>query len=197
MPAWGEAVRRVGPPAVQTFTRRTLEEDFASPTAAADRFPSPEALPRELVEPFLSWRKSVIVSLIRELVEQVGSGGPGLRPVVSLDPAARSVVSRDPGAEATDDVLASGHAREGSALRTFLAPLIAQVHGIDCTVGFQGVFPKAVGISGQGNDPSRAWDPQFHVVQLRSRSHRESGVDQGVAAGRGSGGRGGPLFSDR
>jgi hypothetical protein len=134
-------------PAVQTFARKTLEEYFTSPTAAADRYSSVEALPRDLFEPFLSWRQSVVVSLVRELAEQTGSRGPKLRPMVSLDPAARTVVSMDPVAVAnvTGGVLVPGYTREGSALRTSLAPLIAQLGGKELTVGFQVGFPESGG----------------------------------------------------
>ena len=130
---------------IRSFTRSTLQQHFERPGSMDDKYGNVDSLPKEVFEPFLGWRKSVVVSLVEELSGFAKS--TKLRPMMSLDPAARALVSMDAAkvSEATGGVLALGYLKDGAALRAPLAGLQSIVGSAEVTVGFQVGLPESGG----------------------------------------------------
>lgn len=133
--------------AIRRFTRDTLEQHFAEPSKEA--FKSPEELPKEIFEPFLDWRKTVLVSLAQELVDAVKGTAVKLRPLISFDRSARMVVGADPKrmAAVTGGILVPGYVSDPPALREPLTALQSMVGVGEIVVGFQVGLPESGGKS--------------------------------------------------
>jgi len=133
--------------AVRTFTRKTLEEYFTNPTSAAERYPTIDTLPSDIMDPFLMWRKTVVASFIEYLAEAVQGTPCTLRPMTSLDPVAQMMVGMDPArvAESTGGLLALGYVKDGNALHPLLKQLQSRLKGKEITVGFQVGLPESGG----------------------------------------------------
>lgn len=130
---------------VRLFTKQLLEAWFSDPSVTASKYPSIERLPNELYGPMLEWRKSVIASLLQELVDNARS--TRLRQLVSLDPLARMIVSVDPvsSSKITGGVLALGYVKDGASLREPLGALQSAIGSGKITVGFQVGLPESGG----------------------------------------------------
>lgn len=131
--------------AVRKFVKSTLESHFEKPGSLNEQYPTLDALPKELFDPFLEWRKSVVVSFVEELAHEVRS--TKLRPMMSVEPLAQKMVSTDPArvAKATGGVLAIGYVKDGNALRGPLSNLQSLVGNEEITVGFQAGLPESGG----------------------------------------------------
>lgn len=130
---------------VRTFVRTTLEEAFVAPESVADRYPTLDALPTGLFQPFMEWRTNVVASLIQEVTE--AAGPVAVRPMVSIDPVARRMVGMNPervGA-ITGGILTPGYVKDGAALRPLLSQLQALLPDKEITVGFQVGMPESGG----------------------------------------------------
>ncbi len=130
---------------LRQFTRTALEACFQDPDANNEKYPTVEALPADLVEPFLQWRVGVIRSLLEELVS--GAGNVHVRQMMSVDPAAWKLTSVDPAASAraTGGILALGYVKDGKALADPLSGLTSLLPGSDITLGFQVGLPESGG----------------------------------------------------
>ncbi len=130
---------------IRDFVRKTLDDVFANPDAAIDRYPTIESLPSALFVPLLEWRINVIASLVLEVSE--AAGHVPVRPMVALDPRARSIVGVDAErvAAITGGILTPGYVRDGEALRKPLTQLQALIPGQEITVGFQVGMPESGG----------------------------------------------------
>jgi hypothetical protein len=133
--------------AVQTFTKKTLEEYFTGPPSAAERYPTIDTLPSDIFGPFLTWRKAVVVSFVEYLMEAVRGTRCKVRPMTSLDPIAQQMVGMDPAgvADVTGGLLALGYVRDGDTLRPLLKQLQSQLRGKEVTIGFQVGLPESGG----------------------------------------------------
>jgi hypothetical protein len=130
---------------IRNFAKQTLEAYFTNAPAIADKYATVNDLPSDLFDPFLEWRKSVIVSLVEELADAVQS--TKLRPLMNVDPMARKLVSIDPPriAAATGGILALGYVKEGNALRAPLSALQSSVGNSEVTLGLQVGLPESGG----------------------------------------------------
>jgi len=131
--------------ALQRFTRQTLESFFADPASFSERYPDIARLPQELIDPFLSWRTSVVSSLLESLVDV--SGSVKLRQLMHVDPVARRLVSVDPAkaAKLTGGLLALAYVRDGEALRAPVAELRNLVGDAEIRAGLQVGLPESGG----------------------------------------------------
>jgi hypothetical protein len=132
---------------VRDFTRRTLEELFASPARLTERFVSIEDLPADLFRPFRLWRESEVDELLGECVARVPK--TRLRPMASVDPLARTMVGVDPQrlAKTAGNILLLGYVQDGAALRSALEPMLPSLPKGKVTVGFQVGLPESGGKS--------------------------------------------------
>ena len=130
---------------IRAFTRITLEAFFSDPAPVAEKYGSVDTLPADLFDPFLEWRKSIIVSLLEELAE--ASRTTKLRPLMHVDPLPRKLVSVDPqrSSAITGGILALGYVRDGAALRSPLSTFQKVVGPGEITVGLQVGLPESGG----------------------------------------------------
>jgi hypothetical protein len=130
---------------IRRFTKQALETWFADPAAAAEKYPALDALPADVFDPMLEWRKSVISSLVEEVAE--GVRGCELRQMMSVDPLARRLVSVDPAtsAKVLGGILALGYVRDGVALREPLKVLQTAIGAAKITLGLQVGLPESGG----------------------------------------------------
>ena len=130
---------------LRRFAQTALEECFQDPVTNNEKYPAVEALPADLVEPFLQWRVGVIRSLLEELVS--GAGNVQLRQMMSVDPAAWKLTGVDPAVSArtTGGILALGYVKDGNALAQPLSGLTSLLPGSDITLGFQVGLPESGG----------------------------------------------------
>ena len=103
-------------------------------------------MPKDLFEPFLAWRRSVVASLAEELQESVQRTSTDLRPLVSFNATSREMAGIDVKriADITGGVLMPGYLPDGKALRKPLSDVQTLAGKNDVIVGFQ------VGIPGSG-----------------------------------------------
>jgi hypothetical protein len=130
---------------LRQFTQTALEECFKDPETGNEKYPTVEALPTGLVEPFLEWRVGVIRTLLEELATSAGK--VELRQMMSVDAAAWKLTSVDPAASAraTGGILALGYVKDGGALARPLSALTSLIPGGDLTLGFQVGLPESGG----------------------------------------------------
>ncbi len=131
---------------IQRYVRKTLEDHFAEPS------PDPALknlsdLPQDLFQPFLTWRKDVVVSMAEELQESIAKGVTKLRPLITFDATAREMVGMDPArvSAVTGGVLMPGYVKNGKALRTPLGAMQDLVKNGQIIVGFQVGLPESGG----------------------------------------------------
>ena len=71
---------------LRAFTKQKLESYFGDPTRGTADLSTVDTLPSELIEPFLEWRKSVVRSLLTDLMAVAGH--TKLRQLVNVEPLA-------------------------------------------------------------------------------------------------------------
>lgn len=132
---------------LQRFTRRTLESFFADPEATSQQYSDLAGLPQDLLDPFLSWRTTIVYSLLEDLVDVAGR--VKLRQLMHVDPMARRLVSVDPARAATltGGLLALAYVRKGEALRAPINELHKLVGDAEIRAGLQVGLPESGGRS--------------------------------------------------
>jgi hypothetical protein len=130
---------------LRVFTKQKLEGFFGDPSKGAADLSNMDALPSELIEPFLEWRKSVVRSLLEDLMTVAGR--TKLRHLVSVDPLARKMVSVDAAASAktAGGLLALGYVKDGLSLREPLRALQLLAGEAEITLGLQLGLPESGG----------------------------------------------------
>ncbi len=130
---------------LRQFTKTKLESYFADPTRGGAVLSSIDSLPSDLVAPFLEWRKSVVLSLLADLVSVAGH--TKVRQLVNVDPLSRRMVSVDVAGSARTmgGVLALGYVRDGVSLREPLKALQSLVGDAEITLGLQLGLPESGG----------------------------------------------------
>ncbi len=130
---------------VQQFTRDALELFFNDPAKGAEKFPTLESFPPDVVNPMVEWRKSVVSSFLDELVES--ARGTKIRQLMSIDPNARNLVAVNAArsAKSTGGILALGYVKNGASLRDPLQELQATVGNSEITLGLQVGLPESGG----------------------------------------------------
>lgn len=136
---------RVDLVSLRSFAKQKLESYFSDPVKGIADLASMDTLPSEVIEPFLEWRKSVVQSLLSDLMTVAGRAK--LRQMVNVDPLARKMVSVDAGASAkmAGGVLALGYVRDGISLREPLSALRLLVGDAEITLGLQLGLPESGG----------------------------------------------------
>ena len=131
--------------ALRAFTRQALESVFSDPVRWTEQYPDVAHLPQDLVEPFLEWRKTVVVSLLESLADSAGS--VTLRQLMHVDPLARKLVSVDPVAASkiTGGLLALAYVRDGESLRQPLGALQNLLGKAEIRAGLQVGLPESGG----------------------------------------------------
>ncbi|MCX6142016.1 MAG: hypothetical protein NTZ35_02230 [Ignavibacteriales bacterium] len=129
----------------RAFTKQKLENYFKDPSKGVADLSTVDRLPSELIEPFLEWRKSVVQSLLEELMTVAGN--TQLRQLINVDPLARKMVSVDAAASAktAGGLLALGYVKDGPSLREPLKALQSLVGDAEITLGLQLGLPESGG----------------------------------------------------
>ena len=130
---------------LRVFAKEKLERYFGDPSKGVADLSGVDALPSALIEPFLEWRKSVVQSLLAELMTVAGH--TKLRQLVNIDPLARKMVSVDAAASAktAGGLLALGYVKDGLSLREPLKVLQTLVGEAEITLGLQLGLPESGG----------------------------------------------------
>jgi hypothetical protein len=130
---------------LRAFTKQKLESYFRDPSKGVADLSNVETLPSELIEPFFRWRKSVVQSLLEELMTVAGH--TRLRQLINVEPLARKMVSVDAAASArtAGGVLALGYVKDGVSLREPLKALQSLVGESEITLGLQLGLPESGG----------------------------------------------------
>jgi hypothetical protein len=130
---------------LRAFTQQKLESYFRDPSEGVAELSNVETLPSELIEPFFRWRKSVVQSLLEELMAVAGHAK--LRQLINVEPLARKMVSVDAAAsaKAAGGVLALGYVKDGLSLREPLKAFQSLVGDSEITLGLQLGLPESGG----------------------------------------------------
>ena len=129
---------------IQRYVRKSLEDHFAEPSSEPI-LKTMGDLPQDLFQPFLAWRKDVVVSLAEELQESIATTHVKLRPLATFDATAREMIGMDPAriSSVTGGVLMPGYVKNGNALRTPLGAMQDLVKDRQLIVGFQVGLPES------------------------------------------------------
>jgi hypothetical protein len=130
---------------LRRFVTQKLESYFRDPIGGVADLSGVDALPSELMEPFLEWRKSVVQSLLSDLLSVAGH--TKLRQILTADPVAQKIAGVDSAASAkiAGGVLALGYVKDGLSLRELLKGLRSRVHDDEITLGLQLGLPESGG----------------------------------------------------
>jgi hypothetical protein len=130
---------------LRAFTKQKLESYFRDPTKGVVDLSTVDTLPSELIEPFLEWRKSVVKSLLAELMTVAGHAK--LRQLIYIDQLSRKMASVDAAASAqtAGGLLALGYVKDGLSLREPLKALQSLVGDAEITLGLQLGLPESGG----------------------------------------------------
>jgi hypothetical protein len=130
---------------LRAFTKQKLESYFRDPSKESADLSKVDLLPSDLIEPFFEWRKTVVQSLLADLMTVAGN--TKLRQLVYVDPLVMKLAGIDASASArtAGGVLALGYVKDGRSLREPLRALQSQVGEAEISLGLQMGLPGSGG----------------------------------------------------